>query len=139
MNYFAVGLSLITHLESLNLFKKIAFVQSLNDVGENKQITPAAYVVYRGDTVADTVGRGEKTKITQRYSVVIAVANAQSQIDVVAMIEDAGELIPTALKALNGWQATEFHSPFKRVSGDMAGFSNSFSYYPFTFETTFTI
>lgn len=140
-NYFSVGLAIVERLEQTGLFKKVAFLQSLNNVTENKQITPACYVVYRGDVVTDDAGQGKQNAISQRYSVVVAVANAQSQTDALAMVKDGGELIPKVLKELKGWQPSigghpvKFARPLVRTSGDMAGLSNAFSYYPFTFES----
>lgn len=144
INFFEAGLELVKRLETMQfngdtLFKKVALLQSLNDVTENKQITPSACVVYMGHTVLDTTGNGEKVKFKQQYAVIFAVANAQSQMDAIAMLENAGVFIPDILKQINGWQATPNLKPFKAVGSDRAGFSNSFSYFPFTFETILTI
>lgn len=137
-NYFRAGMAIVELLEQSNLFKKVAFLQSMNDISENRQTTPACYVVYRGDNVPDTAGRGQRTKITQRYSVILAVANARSQTDTIDTVQEAGELIPKLLALLQGITVSEHTSPLVRVPGDMAGFSNSFSYFPFTFETMIT-
>lgn len=144
-NHFEVGLKLLDILENLNdkqgekLFKKVDFLQNLVDVGEQRQFSPACYVVYRGENVKDHVGRGEKVQITQHYAVIVAVSHAGSQINAKNLVEQAGMIIPIVLKALHGKQVTDNSSPLLRVGSDTANFSNAFSYYPFTFETNIFI
>ncbi|UYZ69967.1 hypothetical protein LP089_07385 [Moraxella bovis] len=143
-NYFGVGLALTDLLKTLQhqgepLFRRVDFLQSLNDVSEQRQITPACYVVYRGDTVSDTAGRGERVKVSQRYSVIIAISHSASQINAYDSVQVAGEIIPFVLRQLQGVQVVPYASPLKRVGSDVAGFSNAFSYYPFTFSTDITI
>lgn len=144
-NYFEVGLKLLAFLQNLDgengekLFKKVDFLQNLADVGEQRQFSPACYVVYRGESVKDTVGRGERVEITQRYTVIVAVSHASSQMNATSLVEQAGMIIPIVLKALHGKQVTDNTSPLLRVGSDTANFSNAFSYYPFTFETNIFI
>lgn len=143
-NYFAVGLALTDFLKTLThegepLFKRVDFLQSLNDVTEQSQITPACYVVYRGENVSDTAGRGECVQVTQRYSVIVAVAHGASQINAYDGVRSAGEIIPIVLKKLQGKKLIDNASPLLRVGSDTAGFSHVFSYYPFTFESKLII
>lgn len=144
-NYFDVGLKLLDVLQNLDgkngekLFKKVDFLQNLADVGEQRQFSPACYVVYRGESVKDAVGRGERVEITQRYGVIVAVSHASGQINAKSLVEQAGRIIPIVLKALQGKKITDNASPLLRVGSDTANFSNAFSYYPFTFETNIFI
>lgn len=144
-NYFDVGLKLLDVLQNLDgkngekLFKKVDFLQNLADVGEQRQFSPACYLVYRGENVKDYVGRGEKVQIAQRYSVIVAISHGASQINAKNLVEQAGLIIPIVIKALHGKQVTDNASPLLRVGSDTANFSNAFSYYPFTFETNIFI
>lgn len=141
MNYFDVGLALLDFLSTLKdnkgepLFKRVDFLQTLADVGEQRQFSPACYVVYRGESVKDTVGRGQRIQVVQQYSVIIAVSHSAAQINATATIKKAGEIIPVVLKQLIGKQLNEFSGPLKRVGSDTATFSNAFSYFAFSFET----
>lgn len=139
-NYFGVGTQLVAFLKSLKhdgepIFKRVEFLQSLNDVSEQRHITPACYVVYRGESVADTAGGGKKVQIHQRYSVIVAVSHASSQNNAYDGVITAGELIPIVLKNLQGKKMVPYASPLVREGSDVAGFSHVFSYYPFTFGT----
>lgn len=143
-NYFLLGLALTDFLKTLThegepLFKRVDFLQSLNDVTEQSQITPACYVVYRGESVADTAGRGKKVQVAQRYSVIVAVAHGASQINAYDGVQTAGEIIPLVLNQLQGKELIPNASPLLRVGSDTAGFSHVFSYYPFTFESKLII
>lgn len=139
--FFEAGIQIVERLKTLDDLglKKVEFVRSLLDVRDSKQTTPAAYVVYQGHQIIDTVGRGERAKISQKYAIVLAVSNASSQTQVLEMIGDASEMIPKLFKAFAGWQPTTAHSPLKPSGRDVPWLDTAFSYYPFTFETIFTL
>ena len=110
----------------------------IRDRSSNKQITPAAYVIYRGHNVFDTAGGGRRVKYAQRYTIVITVANASSQIEADNIIADSNEIINKTVQVVLAYKSSYFQ-PFKPVGSDTAGFDNSFSYFPFTFETILTL
>ena len=138
INFFSASNELKILLEDTGLFKRVAVLQSLNDVSVQKQITPAAYIVYRGHSVLDTAGQGSRVKYTQNYTVVFTIANAQSQNTADNLIDDAGDFIIKALQAILGFKLNN-KAAFVPTGNDIAGFDNSFSYIPFTFKTIFTL
>lgn len=143
-NHFRVGIALTDFLRTLKkddepLFKRVEFLQSLNDVSEQKNTTPACYVIYQGESVVDMVGGGECVQVEQRYSVIIAISHASSQDNAYDGVQMAGEIIPLVLQALQGKIITPNSTRLKRMGSDQAGFSHVFSYYPFTFGTKLII
>jgi len=140
VNFFEAGQKIVERLESLDIgLKKVEFIRTILDVKTSKQTTPAAYVVYQGHRVVDTAGRGKRSKMAQKYTIVVAVSNAASQTQVLEMLGDAGALIPDVVNSIAGWQPTEYHSPMLPTGMDKVWLDTAFSYYPFTFETTFTL
>lgn len=109
---------------------------SLADMLEISQPSLAIHVLYWRDVVTRaTVGRGEKNKIDQQWTVILAVRNPGAQLgDTTEIQDEAGLLIPKLLTALQGWQPTEWMQPLGRVPSLPAGYSSAFAYYPFTFE-----
>lgn len=139
-NFFTAGQAIVEHAKAQDWgLKKVEFVKSLLHVRDSRQTTPSLYVTYEGYRVVDTTGEGERVKMAQKYAITLGVSNASSQTDVLAMIDDAGLLIPQIFKEFSGWRPTPKHSKLIPVGGNKAWLDTAFSYYPFTFETIFTL
>ncbi len=114
-------------------------VADLAGVTEAQQVTPAVYVIYDGDRIGQSAGRGVSQQIHQRWIAVVAVRNARDQRAGAAAREEAGPLIDALLAALDGWAPSLLHQPLVRISGPGPAFTpGGFGYFPFVFETRIT-
>jgi hypothetical protein len=78
-------------------------LRELERVPELRQKAPAAFVIYDGYTVGQTVGNGSVQQITQDWYVVVATKSAKGNGNVNAARDQAGELCEQVLTALLGF------------------------------------
>ncbi len=97
--------------------------------------SPSVFVVYDGDALAESGGRGQAQVVRQRWIVVLAVRNATQGDGGAAQTAQAGPLLSDLISALQGWQpgSPDFR-PLTRVSAPRPGYSPAFAYYPLAFE-----
>ena len=135
MNYFNAEAAIIERLKELLPQVKVLTPFSIGDMIESSQPSPAIHVIYGGDQVAGESNNGTKSVIDQRWMIVLAVRTPKAQLQHTADIRTmAGEIVPTLLKALQGWQPIPEMRKLVRVNGPPAGYSSSFAYFPFLFE-----
>jgi hypothetical protein len=108
--------------------------RDLANVVESTLQSPSVFVVYDGDRLSDTGGRGQAQVIQQRWLVVLAVRNARQADGGAGLAADAGPLITDLLQALQGWQPSPDFRPLIRVASPKPGYSPAFAYYPLAFE-----
>lgn len=139
-DYFEAEKAIVCRLkQEIPELKEVYTPFSLSDMVESSQASPAIHVIYSGDNVkSPEAGQGSAKMIGQKWMVVLAVRNAKSQLQNTTEIRNlAGELIPKLLSALQGWKPTEASRPLVRVAGSPPpGYSSSFAYFPFMFEST---
>ena len=137
-NYFAVGLGLIKHLEAKADEWGIKHIGTVADISKiNKQITPALYVV---NTSNNPNANGSiDSRDVQQWTVVVAVSNQASQIDVKALMESSGELVSKVINHVQGYELDDYHDPLERTStSGRPDYFSTFALYPLTFQTTIT-
>jgi hypothetical protein len=136
MNYFDAEAAIVERLNDLlPELKAVLTPFSIGDMVEASQLSPTVHVIYGGDQVASTEGRGQKAMISQRWLIVLAVRAPKAQLQQTSDIRVvAGDIIPNLLQALQGWQAIPQMRPLVRVNGPAAGYSSTFAYFPFLFE-----
>lgn len=135
MTYLAIGEQIVARLkDQVPELLAVYTPSEIGDAEESSQITPCCHVVYGGDQVADSAGRGAASMITQEWFVILAVSHASSQLnDTTDLQKEAGLIIPKILKALQGWQPAGSVMPLVRVNASPPVYQSTCAYYPFAF------
>ena len=107
----------------------------LAGIGEAAIQSPSVFVLYDGDRLGDSAGRGQAGIVHQRWMIVLAVRNARQGDGGAALLVDAGPLLAALLAALMGFQLSADHRPLVRVAAPAPGYSPALAYYPLAFET----
>lgn len=129
-DYLAAEPELITLLGQVDGLRKVYGTTDLAELKERSQITPAAHVLYWGDSVPDTVQGGNLTHVTQTWLVVLAI-NLRKK-------DEAGPLLARIIQTLSGAQASL--GPVLRVNPTAKpSFNGGFGYYPLAFNIKFRI
>lgn len=137
-NYFAVGLSLIEHLEAKAAewgVKHVGTVASINKI--NKNVTPALYVINTSNN--PNPNGAIDSRDVQQWTVVVAVSNQAAQDDVKALMRSSGELVSKVINHVQGHQLDDYHDALERTStSGRPDYFSTFALYPLTFQTTIT-
>jgi len=136
-DYLAAEELIIARLtERVGSVRAVLSAADLAGVQEAKQTTPALHVVYDGDRLGDSAGRGIANQVYQRWLVITAVRSARGQRTGAGAREAAGPIISAVLQALLGWAPSDEHQPLVRTSAPRPHFSaGGFAYFPLAFET----
>jgi hypothetical protein len=129
-NYLVAGdglLSLLAPLITNHTLKKVYQANELGEVDERSQITPAAHVLYLGDSFPDTAQGGNTSQLKQTWIVVLACRLSMHE-------RQAGELLVSLLNAIVGKSVKvgdHLLGPFVRVNSPIKPrFTQSHGYYP---------
>lgn len=139
-NHLALEGLLIERLKSaVPEFRAVPGMADLAAMQESSQITPAAHVIYWGDTVpsGNSAGQGSAQMVAQTWMVVVAVRSARDTRGGSGAREEAGTLMSDVIQALSGWMPGPGYLPMRRVNAPRPGFSAGFGYFPLAFETRF--
>lgn len=138
-NHLALEPLLIARLkEQVTGFRDVLGMADLAAMQEASQITPAAHVIYQGDTFPAKDGGGKhSTLVEQTWLVVVAVRNVRDTIGGAAARVEAGELITQTLKALSNWRPEPELRPLVLVNPPKPGFNAGFAYFPLAFKFVF--
>ena len=136
-NHLALEPLLIARLKAeVADFRAVLGMADLASMQEAGQTTPAAHVIYQGDTLPggdSRAGQGAVQMVVQTWLVVVAVRNVRDTVGGGAAREEAGLLITLTLKALSGWAAPGYR-PLVRVNAPRPGFNAGYAYFPLAFE-----
>jgi hypothetical protein len=114
-------------------------VDRMNDVLETELRDTVAFVLWEGDRIRDQARAGGSSKITQKFTIMLAVANAR-QNDDAAINSDAGPLLSQVHAALSGWAPEQaYGNALKRTNGRAPVYSTNAGLYPLTFEIDLTL
>lgn len=109
-------------------------IDSLAQATENDVRDAVVYVLYEGERIVDTGGKGTNLLTGQRYSALLGLANA-TQNDEAARNGAAGPMLSKLHKALAGWAPEQAHTrTLKRITGRTPIYTPNFGLYPLTFE-----
>lgn len=119
------------------LVRRVMTKAELADVPAEQQITPAAYVVYGGYTVA---GAGEvadelSATLVHRWVVAIAVESAARIRESVQRHELGGPIIHATSRALHGWRPCVGFTKLALVSPPPPYYEGKYAYFPIAFTT----
>lgn len=108
----------------------------LADLTEAQQTTPAVHVIYDGDRLGDSAGRGAGQMVYQRWLTVVTVRSARGQRSGAGAREVAGPIITEVIQSLAGWAPSDAHQPLVRVSAPRPHYSaGGYAYIPLAWET----
>lgn len=139
-NHLALEALLIDHLKSaVPEFRDVLGMADLASMQESSQVTPAAHVIYQGDTLpsGNSAGQGSAQMVVQTWLVVVAVRSARDTRGGSGAREEAGSLITRVIQSLAGWPPGAGFLPMQRVNTIKPGFNAGFAYFPLAFETRF--
>jgi hypothetical protein len=110
-------------------------VQSMDQILATELRQPIAFVLWDGERFKDTSRAGGSTISSQRWAVMVAVANANQDAQDAPLHNEAGPLLAKAHAALAGWTPESIAGrSFKRVNGRSPIYSPNAGIYPLTFE-----
>ena len=108
---------------------------SLGELLEQSQGDVNLYVLYAGELIAGQTSDGMQAQVDQQWMVVLSVRNTAAQLDASKSRAVAGPIASRLLRCLMGQEPSAFSGPLIRGSGQAAGYSSSFAYFPFMFKT----
>lgn len=121
-------------------FRDVLGMADLAAMQESSQSTPAAHVIYQGDSIPASSEKSQViTLVEQTWLVVVAVRNARDTRGGSGAREEAGVLITDTIKALSGWNPAPELRPLVRVNAPRPGFNAGFAYFPLAFKFSFYV
>lgn len=115
--------------------KAVLRARDLAGVAEQRQVTPAVYVIYQGHRPTEQRGDGAVQRVAQQWMVVTAVRNVRAVREGQGVREEAGPIVAAVLGALLGWRPSDDYSPLHLVAGPAAGWTAGYGYVPLVFGT----
>ena len=129
-DYFALEPVIVERLKDIEGILAINTPFSIDDMLQVVNVSPSLNVIYVGDQVGESVGRGRSTPITQQWLVVLAVQDASAQLEETSNIRKiADPFIREILAKMQGFDPkVTGYRPFDHVNvgvqvGSAAGFS----------------
>jgi len=109
--------------------------RDLAGVAEQRQVTPAVHVLYRGHRPGEQRGDGTIQRIEQQWMAVVAVRNVRDVRGGQGAREEAGPIVTAVLNALLGWRPNKWYSPLHLQPAPAAAWTEGFGYVPLLFST----
>ncbi|CAD9195564.1 MULTISPECIES: phage tail terminator protein [Acinetobacter] len=137
-DYFALEPVIVERLKDIEGILAINTPFSIDDMLQVVNVSPSLNVIYVGDQVGESVGRGRSAPITQQWLVVLAVQDASAQLEETSNIRKiADPFIREILAKMQGFDPkVTGYRPFERVNaGVQVGSAAGFAYFPFLFES----
>lgn len=142
-NYLFLEQLIIERIKSeVKGLKKVEGLSNLASLEGERQVVPAAYVIYLNDVVSsgdNHQGALKKVQtITQEWAVVLTVNPADADKTGKNARQQAGVLLAEILKAMTGWKPDGATTAFSRATGRAApSYFDSYFYYPVAFQINF--
>ena len=136
-NYLALETLIQQRLKAeVSGLKAVKAAADLEDVNQQNQVTPAAYVIYSGDRVVDApAGRAGKGAAQSVYQTWLVMVSTRYLKNYKGPAEDAGKVLYDIIQALAGWQAgAEFPRPLRRVNAPKPEYLGGYGYFYLGFE-----
>jgi hypothetical protein len=141
LDYLALEDLLVARVKAeMPELKAVLTAVDLAGVQAQRQLEPAAHVIYLGDEVGQGAsaqgGSGLAQVTSQQWMVVLVIKFAGTVTSGKGNRAKAGPLIAKLLKALCGWQPVAPLTALKRINAPKVGYDNGYAYYPFAFKTS---
>ena len=137
-NYLALETLIQVRLkDQVIALQDVKAASDLEDVTQQNQVTPAAYVIYSGDRVVDApsgrAGLGAAQSVYQTWLVMVATRYRKNY---TGPAEDAGRVLYDIIQALAGWEAgRDFPRPLRRTNAPKPEYLGGYGYFYLGFET----
>jgi phage gp37-like protein len=105
----------------------------LADVVEEKQLTPAVHVMYRGYAVGEGRYDGKACPVMQSWLAVVVTRSTRNLASGLDARQQAGALAGVVLEALMGFKPASSSKPLMLVNAPQADYSGGHQYIPFGF------
>jgi hypothetical protein len=135
-DHFAAGQAIAARVrEAMPELKQVRIAASLAEIADWQPASPAVWVVWDGDRVADSAGRGQAQIVRQRWIVALIVRSLKEAASGGGVVETAGPLIARLLTLLMGWQPPEPSgcAPLVRIDAPAPGYGAGYGYFPVAF------
>lgn len=133
-SYLALESALIDRLtEAVPALRHVGAVSGLAGLDERAAQSPAAYVIYDGEKIADASHDAARQVVNQRWLVVLFVRHA-AQDGGVQLRTEAGERLSDLLVALAGWIPPGHIRPITRVNAPRPGYTAAAGWFPLAYE-----
>lgn len=137
-NYFSAEQLIVERLRAE--VPELAFVdgsRSVQEVVERAVPTPAALVLFGGDTLnaSDSAGWGAIQVVDQRWLLELVIANDWAAESGTGERLEAGYLISKIIKTLAGWRPSQEHEEMRRTQASNPVYDNGEGYYQLAFLT----
>lgn len=137
-NYFAVEPLIVEHIKtSMPDLLDVSTPFNIDDMLDSANDDKTVSVIYYGDRMGDTSGKGKLTSQYQQWLIVLTVRDAGAQGGTTNSIREyANPLILQLLAAMQGFDPkVKAYRQFLRADSPVtAGSDSSFAYFPFMFE-----
>lgn len=100
-------------LPTTRILTMATMAQTLTETGQQ---APACVVLYMGDSVKENSAGGQASALEQRWVVVIVTRNARQLESGKGVRTDAGPLLATVQRTLNGYRPLSDFGPLKRAA-----------------------
>lgn len=138
-DYFAVEPLIVEHIKaSMPDLLEVNTPFNIDDMLDNSNTDKSVSVIYYGDRMGDSSGKGKITTQYQQWIIVLTVRDAKAQCGNTNSIREyANPLILQLLAAMQGFNPdVKAYRQFVRVDSPVtAGSDSGFAFFPFMFET----
>lgn len=137
MSHFAAGMAIRDRLAgAMPELKQARLAASLQEIADWQPSSPAVWVIWDGDAIADTGGRGLAQIVRQRWVVALIVRSLRDAATGGGVVEEAGPLMSRLLKLLMGWTPPQPAGcrPLVRTNAPAPGYGAGYGYFPAAFE-----
>lgn len=138
-DYFAVEPLIVKHIKtSMPELLEVNTPFNIDDMLDHSNTDKSVSVIYYGDRMGESSGKGKMTSQYQQWLIVLTVRDAHAQGGTTNSIREyANPLILKLLAAMQGYDPKiKAYRQFMRVDSPVtAGSDSGFAFFPFMFET----
>lgn len=135
-DHFAVGKAIVERLRSaMSELRQVRLAASMQEIADWQPSSPAVWVVWDGDQIMDSAGRGQAQIVRQRWIVALIVRSAADAATGGGVIEAAGPLLSKLIELLMGWLPASpvGARPLERIEAPRPGYGAGYGYFPVAF------
>lgn len=135
-DHFAVGKAIVERVRAaMPELRQVRLAASMQEIADWQPSSPAAWVVWDGDQIVDTAGRGQAQIVRQRWVVALIVRSAKEAETGGGVIDAAGPLLSKLIDLLMGWLPASpvGARPLERINAPAPGYGAGYGYFPVAF------
>lgn len=136
MSHFAAGIAIRDYLAAtMPELRQVRLAASLAEIADWQPASPAVWVVWAGDRVADSGGQGRAQIVQQDWIVALIVRSVRDAASGGGVVEEAAPLMTRLLTLLMGWTPPQPAGcrPLVRIAAPAPGYGAGYGYFPVAF------